>query len=184
MTETLQPQSACVDAVPSQWLAQGFRLLTLREFRDAAAPPAFAWIEQRLLRAPQRLGRHGLFFANTFRPEIMTWLSRQLGRPSIRTDAGRAHRNRLWPAMTWHHEDRVWPDGARTVEWFVDVTFPHQRSWTAFQLQWRARLMGEDEDTASTTKTDDAFTDTASWKNTAGREEPDQLDSTWPLYRG
>lgn len=160
MTEALQPESACVHAVPSQWLAQGFRLLTLREFRNATAPPAFAWIEQRLLRAPQRLGRHGVFFANTFRPEIMAWLSQKLGRPSIRTDAGQAHRNALWPAMRWHGEDRVWPDGARTVEWFVDVTFPHQASWTAFQQRWRARLKGEDEDVASKAGTDDAFAGT------------------------
>jgi hypothetical protein len=162
MTETLQPESTCVQAVPSQWLAQGFRLLTLREFRNVTAPPAFAWVEQRLLRTPQRLGRHGLFFANTFRPEIMAWLSQQLGRPSIRTDSGPAHRNALWPAMAWHGEDRVWPDGARTVEWFVDVTFPHQASWTAFQQQWRARLMAEDEDEkiASRARTEDAFAGT------------------------
>ncbi len=169
MNETLQPESACVRAVPSQWFAQGFRLLTLREFRNVAAPPAFAWIEQRLLRAPQRLGRHGLFFANTFRPEIMAWLSQQLGRPSIRTDAGQAHRNALWPAMAWHCEDRVWPDGARTVEWFVDVMFPLQASWTAFQQQWRARLIGEDEDIALGAKTDDAFAGTTLGQTEASR---------------
>jgi hypothetical protein len=157
MTEALQPEPACVHAVPSRWLEQGFRLLTLREFRNEREPPAFAWIEQRLLRAPQRLGRHGLFFANTFRPEIMAWLSQQLGRPSIRTDSGQAHRNALWPATAWHSEDRVWPDGARTVEWFVDVMFPHEASWTAFQQQWRARLMGEDDETVSTARNDGAF---------------------------
>jgi hypothetical protein len=90
----------------------------------------------------------------------MAWLSQQLGRPSIRTDAGPAQRNALWPAMTWHGEDRVWPDGARTVEWFVDVTFPQQASWTAFQQQWRARLMAEDEDIASSAGTDDALAGT------------------------
>lgn len=116
MTETLQPESTCVHAVPSQQLPRGFRLLTLREFRNVTTPPAFAWVEQRLLRTPQRLGRHGLFFANTFRPEIMAWLSQLLGRPSVRTDAGQGRRNALWPAMAWHGEDRVWPDGARTVE--------------------------------------------------------------------
>lgn len=160
MTETLQPESTCVHAVPSQWLTQGFRLLTLREFRNVAAPPAFAWIEQRLLRAPQRLGRHGLFFANTFRPEIMAWLSQQLGRPSIRTEAGQTHRNALWPAITWHGEDRAWPDGARTFEWFADVTFPQLASWTAFQQQWRSRLMGEDEDIAPRARTNGALAGT------------------------
>ncbi len=160
MAEMLQPESTSVQAVPSQWLEQGFRLLTLREFRNVTAPPAFAWIEQRLLRAPQRLGRHGLFFANTFRPEIMAWLSQQLGRPSIRMDDGHAHRNARWPAMAWHGEDRVWPDGARTVEWFVDVTFPQQASWIAFQRQWCSRLMGEDEDIGSRARTDNALAST------------------------
>jgi hypothetical protein len=150
MTDTSPPESACVHAVPSLRLAQGFRLLTLREFQNVTAPPAFAWLEQRVLRVPQRLGRHGLFFANTFRPEIMAWLSRQLGRPSIRADAGPAHRNALWPVMTWHGEERVWPDGARTVEWFVDVTFSHKASWTALQQQWCARLKGEDEEARRT----------------------------------
>jgi hypothetical protein len=148
MTDISQPASTCIDAVPSQALAQGFRLLTLREFRQPPGPSAFAWIEQRLLRAPQRLGRHGLFFASTFRPEIMAWLSGQLGRPSIRTDAG-PRRNALWPAMTWLGEDRMWADGMRTVEWFVDVNFPDQPSWAAFQQQWRSRLMGADDDEAT-----------------------------------
>lgn len=146
MTATPPPASACIQAVPAQALAQGFRLLTLREFRNHAAPPSFAWIEQRLLRAPQRLGRHGVFFANTFRPEIMDWLSRQLGRPSVRGDAGTAERNALWPTMTWHAQDRAWPDGTRTVEWFVDVVFPQPASWTAFEQRWRGRLMAADDD--------------------------------------
>lgn len=161
MTETPQPGSTCVHAVPSQWLAQGFRILALREFRTAREPPAFAWIEQRVLRGPQRLGRHGLFFANTFRPEIMAWLSQQLGRPSSRDDAAPARRNPRWPSLTWHGEDRVWPDGARTVEWFADVIFPHEASWTAFRRQWRARLMGEDDDKASSARHDDAMADSA-----------------------
>ena len=166
MTET--PESLCVQAVPAQGLARGFRLLTLREYRNAAAPPAFAWIEQRLLRMPHRLGRHGVFFANTFRPEIMAWLSQQLGRPSIRTDAGQAQRNALWPAMTWHGEDRLWPDGMRTVEWFVDVSFPHQGSWAAFQQQWRARLLGEGEDILSTASADDVLAGTTACEKNVG----------------
>lgn len=149
MTASLPPEAACIHAVPSRLLEQGFRLLTLREFRNDKEPPVFAWIEQRLLRTPQRSGRHGLFFANTFRPDVMAWLSQQLGRPSIRSDTGRALRNTLWPTLTWHSEDRVWPDGARTVEWSVDVIFPHQASWTAFQKQWRGRLAAEEDMTAA-----------------------------------
>lgn len=148
-TEPLPPEAASVHAIPVRRLERGFRLLTLREFRNLGQPSAFAFIEQRLLRRPQRRGRHGLFFANTFRPEIMAWLSQQLGRPSIRTDTGQVHRNALWPAMTWHGEDRVWPDGVRTVEWFADVTFPEETSWAAFQQQWHACLMAENDETAS-----------------------------------
>ena len=150
-------ESTSVQAVPAQWLAQGFRLLTLREFRNVAAPPAFAWIEQRLLRSPQRVGRHGVFFANTFRPEVMAWLTEQLGRPSVRDDAGQPQRNALWPAMTWHGEDRTWPDGTITVEWFVDVTFPHETSWAAFRERWHVRLMGEDDGLSPMTEGGDAF---------------------------
>jgi hypothetical protein len=143
--EPEQSEATFIHAVPFQTLERGFRLLTLRQFRNGNAPPTFAWIEQRLLRTPHRVGRHGLFFANTFRPEIMDWLSRELGRPSVRTDADRARRNERWPEMTWHGEDRVWPDGIETVEWFVDVVFPQESSWTAFEQQWRRRLKGEDE---------------------------------------
>ncbi|WP_205995655.1 hypothetical protein [Pseudolabrys sp. FHR47] len=157
MTASPLSQAACIHAIPSRLLAQGFRLLTLREFRNDKEPPAFAWIEQRLLRLPQRPGRHGLFFANTFRPEIMAWLSQQLGRPSVPAEAGRAQRNALWPTMTWHGEDRAWPDGARTVEWFVDVVFPHAASWTAFQQQWRDRLLAEDDDANAIARDDTTF---------------------------
>ncbi|MFG1465666.1 hypothetical protein V5F77_22545 [Xanthobacter sp. DSM 24535] len=162
MTDADPPASACIHAVPAQWLAQGFRLLTLREFHAASAPPAFAWIEQQLLRAPQRLGRHGLFFANTFRPEIMAWLSLDLGRPSQHPPTGPAQRNPLWPALEWHGEERQWPDGAATREWFVDVTFPRLISWTAFQQRWRARLMAETEDVARAPDADAPHADTAS----------------------
>lgn len=161
MAETLQAESTSIHAVPSQWLAQGFRLLILREFRNAEAPPVFAGIEQRLLRAPQRLGRHSLFFANTFRPEIMAWLSQELGRPSIRTDAGQAHRNAMWPSTTWYREDRVWRDGAKTIEWFADVIFADQASSAAFRHKWNDRLIGEDDDIPSGAERDDAFADTA-----------------------
>ncbi len=161
VAETSQPDPGCVRAVRSHWLAQGFRLLTLREFRNGRAPASFAWIEQRILRTPQRLGRHGVFFANTFRPEVMAWLSETLGRPSLRADAATAQRNARWPAMVWHGEDRIWPDEVRTVEWFVDVTFPQPNSWTAFQHHWRARLMAEDDSLALPVGADAARADPA-----------------------
>lgn len=142
----LSRKATRVQAVPSQYLDQGFRLLTLREFRNENAPSAFAWIEQRLLRMPQRLGRHGLFFANTFRPEIMAWLTQELGRPSIRTETSQTCRNTLWPTLQWFSKECAWPDGARTVEWFVDIVFPHKASWTAFERRWRRELMGADDD--------------------------------------
>ncbi len=142
---TAQPQASCVRAVPAQWQGQGFRLLTLREFRAEPGPPAFAWMEQHLLRAPQRLSRHGLFFAATFCSDVMAWLSAYLGRPSVRAGIGPAQRNPLWPSLVWQGEERAWPDGARTIEWFVDVSFPQQAAWTAFHQRWGARLMGQTE---------------------------------------
>ena len=75
---TSQDEATAVHAVPAQWLECGFRLLILRELRTENEPPAFAWIEQHLLRTPQRLTRHGLFFGMAFRPEIMAWLSEHL----------------------------------------------------------------------------------------------------------
>src|SRR5271170_4473455 len=80
---TSRDEATAVHAVPAQWLECGFRLLVLRELRAENEPPAFAWIEQHLLRTPQRLTRHGLFFGLAFRPEIMAWLSEHLGRPSL-----------------------------------------------------------------------------------------------------
>jgi hypothetical protein len=127
-------------------MERGFRLLILRELHTTKKPPAFAWIEQHLLRTPQRLSRHGLYFAGTFRPEIMAWLSEHLGRPSIRESAGQPSRNALWPDLMWHSEKRLWPDGIHTTEWFVDVIFPNEASWSAFQQHWLERLMGSDEE--------------------------------------
>jgi hypothetical protein len=138
-----QPEATAIDAVPARWLDCGFRLLVLRQFHSAGAPPAFAVIEQRLLRAPQRLSRHGLSFAKTFLPEVMAWLLDQLGRPSQRAAAGPARRNPRWPALGWHGEARLWPDGTRTTEWFVDVRFQELATWTAFQAHWQQRLTGE-----------------------------------------
>jgi len=137
------PVATAIDAVPARWLDCGFRLLVLRQFHNAGAPPAFALIEQRLLRTPQRFSRHGLSFANTFVPEVMAWLIDQLGRPSLRPAAGPARRNPRWPALGWHGEARLWPDGTRTTEWFVDVRFQDTATWTAFRTHWRQRLTGE-----------------------------------------
>jgi len=143
MSWDLPSEATAVDAVPARWLDCGFRLLVLRQFHSVGAPPAFAVIEQRLLRTPQRFSRHGLSFAKTFLPEVMEWLSEQLGRPSLRAAAGPARRNPRWPAVGWHGEDRLWPDGTRTTEWFVDVRFQDMATWTAFQRHWHQRLTGK-----------------------------------------
>jgi hypothetical protein len=145
---TLHQQATAIHAVPVQWLERGFRLLIMRELQTDAKPPAFACIEQHLLRAPQRLTRHGIFFAGTFRPEIMAWLSEQLGRPSIRENDGQARRNALWPDLMWHSESREWPEGLRTIEWFVDVIFPEGANWTVFRQRWLSRLQGKHEEQA------------------------------------
>jgi hypothetical protein len=140
---TSQDEATAVHAVPARWLECGFRLLVLRELRTENEPPAFAWIEQHLLRTPQRLTRHGLFFGLAFRPEIMAWLSEHLGRPSLREGTGKPHRNSRWPISAWHSEPRLWPGGTQTIEWFVDVVFQDQASWTAFRQRWHGRLMGK-----------------------------------------
>ena len=142
-------QAAAIGAVPAQALDCGFRLLVLRQYHVETAPPAFAWIDQRILRAPQRVSRHGTFFANTFLPDVMAWLGEHLGRPSSRDATGKPHRNLRWPDIRWHGENRQWPDGTRTTEWFADVTFHDHASWRAFQQHWRGRLRGgieSDED--------------------------------------
>jgi hypothetical protein len=138
-----QQEAACINAVPARWIEQGFRLLVLRNFHKDNEPPAFAWIDQHLLRTPERLGRHGLFFGSAFRPDVMTWLSEQLGRPSVH-DNGKPYRNPRWPIVSWHGEDRLWPDGACTTEWFVDVVFKDEESWGAFRQRWLERLLGKD----------------------------------------
>ncbi|HZM06871.1 MAG TPA: hypothetical protein VFC11_00235 [Methylocella sp.] len=142
---TLQQEATAIHAVPALWLERGFRLLVLREFHTEAQPPAFAWIEQHVLRTPQRLSRHGLSFASTFLPEIMAWLSEHLGRPSLRASTGEPYRNSRWPSSAWHGEERLWPDAIHTIEWFADVIFQDEASWTAFQQRWHNRLMGKIE---------------------------------------
>jgi hypothetical protein len=135
-----------IHAVPAQWLRSGFRLLILRELHTEGKPPGFAWIDQQLVRTPERLSRHGLYFGNTFRPEVMAWVIEHLGRPSVRDDDdGPARRNASWPDLAWHSEIRDWPEGLRTTEWFVDVVFPVEAHWTAFQQRWLNRLLGKSD---------------------------------------
>lgn len=137
-------EATAIHAVPAQWRERGFRLLVLRELLSDHEPPAFALIAQRLLRRPQRLTRHGLFFGRAFAPDVMAWLTDQLGRPAQHDEAGKPIRNARWPVSTWHREPRLWPGGGRSVEWFVDVAFPDDASWAAFRQRWDARLMGEE----------------------------------------
>jgi hypothetical protein len=131
-----------IHAVPADRTAHGFRLLVLREFRTETAPPAFASIEQRLLRSPERLNRHGLSFAKAFLPEVVGWLSEHLGRPSVREGDGPPDRNPRWPTLSWHGKSRLWPDGTATIEWSVEVTFQDEISASAFQEHWSDRLNG------------------------------------------
>jgi hypothetical protein len=137
-----QDEPSAISAVPARDLPDGVRLLFLREFRAAEAPPAFAYIDQQLLRAPGRAIRHGMFFAPAFRAEVMDWLISRLGRPSLREGAGAPGRNPRWPTLAWHGAERHWPDGSRTVEWSVDIVFPEAQCAAAFRAQWRGRLDG------------------------------------------
>jgi hypothetical protein len=137
-----------IHAVPAQSLACGFRLLVLRELQTENEPPAFAFIAQRLLRLPQRLTRHGLFFGRALVPDVTAWLTGEVGRPSLRDGAARPVRNPRWPVSTWHREPRRWPGDVRTIEWSVDVVFADEASWAAFRRRWQARLAGGLEEAA------------------------------------
>ncbi|HTV33041.1 MAG TPA: hypothetical protein VME69_08050 [Methylocella sp.] len=139
----IEQPATSIDAVPAEELERGFRLLILRQFQIDDEPPAFALIEQHVLRSPQRLSRHGLSFSATFLPEIMAWLIEFLGRPTLHDADGKPCRNALWPALTWQCEDRSWQDGSCTVEWFIHVVFPEEAAWAAFQRHWHQRLLGE-----------------------------------------
>ncbi len=134
--------ATAIYALPAEPIARGFRLLVMREFRSNEAPPAFAVIEQLILRAPERRNRHGISFAAAFRPEIMDWLIAELGRPSQREEGGEARRNPRWPGLTWRYETRNWPDGIETIEWYADVVFPEETSWAAFHRHWQVCLQG------------------------------------------
>jgi hypothetical protein len=135
-----------IHAVPARWRERGFCLLVLRELLADHEPPAFAFIEQRLLRPPHRLTRHGVFFGRAFVPDVTVWLVNELGRAALHDDAGKPLHNPRWPVSTWHREPRLWPNGVRSVEWFIDVAFPDNASWAAFRERWHARLTAESED--------------------------------------
>jgi len=45
--------------------------------------------------------------------------------------------------MRWHGEDRAWPDGIHTTEWFVDISFQDAASWDEFQQRWFDRLTAQ-----------------------------------------
>lgn len=140
-TSALQEAAGRVDAAPALWLPKGFRLLALRCFHNEPDPPAFAWIDQRIFRAPDRLSRHGLFFGAAFRPEVMDWLIGRLGRPSIR-GGDEPRRNPDWPVVGWRGAERVWPDGTRTTEWSIEIVFATEDFAIAFRERWREQLSG------------------------------------------
>ncbi|MGO9132692.1 MAG: hypothetical protein ACLP8A_01410 [Methylovirgula sp.] len=138
-----------VRPVPAQRLERGFRLLVLREFRQADQPPSLAWIEQHILRDVHRIQRHGIFFGCTFLPDIMQWLADLLGRPSIHPPdypASHAYRNPAWPSLTWHQENRDWDGDIHTIEWHADIVFVDQISFDVFMARWHDRLNGHEAD--------------------------------------
>jgi hypothetical protein len=140
-----------VRAVPAQILDCGFRLLVLREFREANQPPSLAWIQQYVLRDVHRVQRHGIFFGSTFLPDIMQWVSELLGRPSLHPadyPASPAYRNPAWPSFAWHQENRVWEADLQTTEWHTDVIFTDQASFHTFMARWQDRLSGFEAETA------------------------------------
>lgn len=134
-----QEGPTAIQAVPARLGPSGFRLLLLREF-TGDGPSGFALIEQRLMRAPHRLNRHGLSFALTFRPDVMAELSGLIGRPSVRAGTAPATRNPLWPTFAWHRADRMWADGTATVEWSVDVHFTDATAWARFRAHFAHHL--------------------------------------------
>jgi hypothetical protein len=136
MTPGSHAEPTAVHAVPVAATSHGLRLLVLRQFEVENVPPAFAFIDQPLLRAPGRGTRHGVFFAPAFLPEVMDWLIALLGRPSRRDPAGAPMRNPRWPSLSWGGEPRLWPDGTSTVEWFVDIAFPEDEIAAALFAQW------------------------------------------------
>lgn len=129
-----------VHAVAAETTAQGFRILVMRELRSATVPPAYAIIDQRIIRSPERRNRHGISFALAFRPDVMAWLITALGRPGQRDTSGAPVVNPLWPRLSWHEEHRSWPDGVCTIEWSVDINFHDEAPRAAFAEAWREQL--------------------------------------------
>lgn len=158
MTMAPHKEPTEIHAIPAEHRPQGVRILALRQFRDAGAPPAFAVIDQHILRKPVRNIPQGVFFAATFRPEVMDWLIAQLGNPSLRDKAGAPARNPRWPALTWQSEEELWPDGIGTIEWYVDIAFDEDRIAAQFRQQWRERLEGRMEPGDESPVTRDAGT--------------------------
>jgi len=134
--------ATAIGAVPAVEAEDGFLLLMLREFRQADAPPAFALMQQHLLRDAHRMGRHGVSFHLTFRPEVMAFLSTIVGRPALHDAEGKAQRNPAWPFLAWRSGPRDWPSGEHTVEWWAKVSFPHAAAWHAFRARYAERLAG------------------------------------------
>lgn len=146
MEDTALLESAsCVNAVPALRIPMRFRLLALRCFHNDPDPPSFAWLNQRIFRTPERMGRHGLFFGVAFRPEIVDWLIAHVGRPSAR-ESGKPLRNPDWPQVVWRRTERVWPDATRTTEWSIEVVFAGEALANAFRERWRERLYGGCDD--------------------------------------
>ena len=145
MAMTPHKEPTEIHVIPAEHRPQGLRILALRQFRDAGAPPALAIIDQHILRKPVRNIRQGVFFAATFRPEIMDWLISQLGYPSLHDETGKPSRNPRWPALTWQSEEELWPDGTGTTEWYVDIAFADDGMAALFRQQWRERLEGRME---------------------------------------
>jgi hypothetical protein len=138
----LREEPGCVNPVPAESTAQGFRLLALRCYHNDPAPPSFAWIDQRIFRTPDRTSRHGLHFGLAFRPEVMNWLIARIGRPSL-LGQDRPQRNPEWPTIVWGGADRRWRDDLRTTEWFAEAAFPSLDLAAAFRERWSKRLAGE-----------------------------------------
>ena len=141
----LSEEPGCINPVPAEKSALGFRLLMLRFYHHDGAPPSAAFIDQRIFRAPDRASRHGLHFGLAFRAEIMSWLIEQIGRPSL-AGIHPPQRNPEWPTVLWIGADRRWPGEQRTTEWFAEVSFTSQSHAEAFAEKWSKRLAGESTD--------------------------------------
>lgn len=133
-----------ISAVPAETISGGFRVLVMRELVLDDGPPAYAVIDQPLVRAPPRSIRHGVAFALAFSPAVMAWLTEALGRPAWRDGSGTPQRNPRWPALSWHRAPRRWPGGTSTTEWSADLVFPQAADRAAFASAFSDALAGQD----------------------------------------